>query len=58
MESVEKCKSFIRENFLQMPTVKSVSIYSLFINDYGTFTDTEVIKQALSEVKENELFKR
>ena len=58
IESVEKCKAFIRENFLKMPTAKSVAIYSLFVSDYGTFTDTEVINKALSEVKESELFKR
>tara|TARA_R110000868_G_scaffold400868_1_gene675582 strand:+ start:478 stop:693 length:216 start_codon:yes stop_codon:yes gene_type:complete len=54
---IERCENFIKDNFLQMPSVKSVSIYSLFFSG-GTFTDEEVIKQALKNVMPSQLYKR
>jgi hypothetical protein len=54
---VERCKNFIKENFLQIPTPKSVSIYSLFFSG-GTFTDEELIKEALKDIKPDQLYKR
>ena len=56
-QEVKRCKQFICENFLQMPSVRSVSVYSLFFNG-GTFTDEEVIKKALTETTPEELYKR
>jgi len=56
-QEVARCASFIRENFLQMPTAKSVAVYSLFFSG-GTFADAEVINAALQQVKPNELYKR
>ena len=54
---IKRCEDFIKDNFLQMPSVKSVSIYSLFFSG-GTFTDEEVIKQALRNVTPDQLYKR
>jgi hypothetical protein len=54
---IERCKEFIKDNFLQMPTIKSVIMYSLFFNG-GTFTDKEVIEEALKDIKPEQLYKR
>jgi hypothetical protein len=54
---IKRCEDFIKDNFLQMPSVNGVKIYSLFFNG-GTFTDEEIIKEALNNVKPSQLFKR
>ncbi len=54
---IQRCKEFIKDNFLQMPTPKSVSIYSLFFSG-GTFTDENVIKEALKDITPEQLYKR
>jgi hypothetical protein len=54
---IERCKNFIKENFLKMPTPKSVSIYSLFFSG-GTFTDEKLIKEALKDITPDQLYKR
>lgn len=54
---IERCKQFIKDNFLQMPTTKSVSVYSLFFSG-GTFTDENIIKEALKDITPEQLYKR
>jgi hypothetical protein len=54
---VTRCKKFICNNFLQMPSPRSVSVYSLFFSG-GTFTDEEVIKKALLQITPEQLYKR
>jgi hypothetical protein len=54
---LKRCENFIKENFLQMPNVKSVILYSLFF-DGGTFTDEDIIKEALKNIKPEQLYKR
>jgi hypothetical protein len=54
---IQRCKEFIKDNFLQMPTPKSVSIYSLFFSG-GTFTDENIIKEALKDITPEQLYKR
>jgi hypothetical protein len=54
---IQRCKEFIKDNFLQMPTPKSVSVYSLFFSG-GTFTDENVIKEALKDITPEQLYKR
>ena len=54
---IQRCKEFIKDNFLQMPTPKSVSVYSLFFSG-GTFTDENVIKAALKDITPEHLYKR
>jgi hypothetical protein len=54
---IQRCKEFIKDNFLQMPTPKSVSVYSLFFSG-GTFTDENVIKAALKDITPEQLYKR
>ena len=54
---IERCKQFIKDNFLQMPTPRSVSVYSLFFSG-GTFTDENVIKEALKDITPEQLYKR
>ncbi len=54
---ITRCEEFIKNNFLQMPTVKSVMLYSLFFNE-GTYTNEEIIKQALKNINPEELYKR
>ena len=56
-QEVKRCEEFIKDNFLQMPTPKSVILYSLFFNG-GTFTDEQVIKEALKNVSPEQLYKR
>lgn len=53
-QEIIRCENFIKDNFLQMPTVKSVTIYSLFFSG-GTFTDEEIIKQALKNITPDQL---
>jgi hypothetical protein len=40
-----------------MPTPKSVSVYSLFFSG-GTFTDENIIKEALKDITPEQLYKR
>lgn len=54
---IERCKQFIKDNFLQMPTPRSVSTYSLFFSG-GTFTDENIIKEALKDITPEQLYKR
>jgi hypothetical protein len=54
---IQRCKEFIKDNFLQMPTPKSVSVYSLFFSG-GTFTDENIIKEALKNITPEQLYKR
>jgi hypothetical protein len=54
---IQRCKEFIKDNFLQMPTPKSVSVYSLFFSG-GTFTDENIIKEALKDITPEQLYKR
>jgi hypothetical protein len=54
---IQRCKEFIKDNFLQMPTPKSVSVYSLFFSG-GTFTDENIIKEALKDINPEQLYKR
>jgi hypothetical protein len=54
---IQRCKEFIKDNFLQMPTPKSVSLYSLFFSG-GTFTDENIIKEALKDITPEQLYKR
>jgi hypothetical protein len=54
---IQRCKEFIKDNFLQMPTPKSVSVYSLFFSG-GTFTDENIIKEALKDLTPEQLYKR
>jgi hypothetical protein len=56
-KEIQRCKEFIKDNFLQMPTPKSVSVYSLFFSG-GTFTDENVIKEALKDITPEQLYKR
>jgi hypothetical protein len=56
-QEVERCRTFICENFLQMPSPRSVSVYSLFFGG-GTFTDEKVIKEALKQITPEQLYKR
>jgi len=52
-----RCEKFIKDNFLQMTSINGVKIYSLFFSE-GTFTDEQIIKEALKNVKPEQLFKR
>lgn len=54
---IERCKDFIKDNFLQMPTPRSVAVYSLFFSG-GTFTDENIIKEALKDITPEQLYKR
>jgi len=54
---IQRCKEFIKDNFLQIPTPRSVSVYSLFFSG-GTFTDENVIKEALKDITPEQLYKR
>jgi hypothetical protein len=54
---IQRCKEFIKDNFLQMPTPRSVSVYSLFFSG-GTFTDENIIKEALKDITPEQLYKR
>lgn len=54
---IERCKNFIKENFLKIPTPKSVTMYSLFFSG-GTFTDEDIIKEALKDITPDQLYKR
>lgn len=54
---IQRCKEFIKDNFLQIPTPKSVSVYSLFFSG-GTFTDENIIKEALKDITPEQLYKR
>jgi hypothetical protein len=56
-QEIERCKQFIKDNFLQIPTPRSVSVYSLFFSG-GTFTDENIIKEALKDIKPDQLYKR
>ena len=57
IKEVQRCKEFIKDNFLKMPTPKSVSVYSLFFSG-GTFTDQNIIKEALKDITPEQLYKR
>ena len=54
---IERCKNFIKENFLKTPTPRSVAMYSLFFSG-GTFTDEDIIKEALRDITPDQLYKR
>jgi hypothetical protein len=54
---IQRCKEFIKDNFLQIPTPRSVSVYSLFFSG-GTFTDENIIKEALKDLTPEQLYKR
>lgn len=54
---IQRCKDFIKDNFLQMPTPRSVAVYSLFFSG-GTFTDENIIKEALKDITPEQLYKR
>jgi len=54
-----RCKAFICENFLnKIPSAKNVSFYSLFVKEYGTFTNMELINKVLKRITIEELYKR
>jgi hypothetical protein len=56
-QELQRCKTFICENFLQMPKPRSVFVYSLFFGG-GTFTDEKVIREALKQITPEQLQKK
>jgi uncharacterized protein YneF (UPF0154 family) len=49
---IKKCEKFIKDNFINIPSVNQVMIKSLFFCG-GTFTNEIIIKQALKNIKNN-----